>query len=271
VPHTAPVRSVASDRSNLSHQRPGQAPVPRFEYRIKEQKPIADPKKLNADAVVQIGKIEVPIKDAGKEPMVIEESIDVPSQKPVVVNDHEASSSKNTADKYHQPRWCPSGLTHTPKRKLQRLRNKEKKEQEEEKIRDEDFNRYRPMFPQRKVWKVKTADQPARPVGPPQPTGQTGPTALTNRSDWSSLLQSQQPNQHCPFRFLLLMKPQQFLRQQKTRNWWIMKHLRSAPTWRSMWCIYLQITSWFRRRTWLIFSLGHVKLCSRSRARRTTI
>ena len=43
-------------------------------------------------------------------------------------------------------------------------------------MRDEDFNRYRPMFPQSKVWKVKTADQPARPVGPPQPTGQTGLT-----------------------------------------------------------------------------------------------
>ena len=34
-------------------------------------------------------------------------------------------------------------------------------------MRDEDFNRYRPIFPQSKVWKVKTADQPARLVGPP--------------------------------------------------------------------------------------------------------
>ena len=79
VQQAAPVRPVTSDRSDRSHQRPGQAPVPRFEYRIKEQKPIADPKKLKADVVVQIGKIEVPIKDAGKEPMVIEDSVDVPS------------------------------------------------------------------------------------------------------------------------------------------------------------------------------------------------
>ena len=86
-------------------------------------------------------------------------------------------------------------------------------------MRDEDFNRYRPMFPQSKVWKAKIADQPARPVGPLQPTGQTGQTALTNRSDRSSILQSQQPNRRCPFRFLLFMKPQQFLRQQKMRNW----------------------------------------------------
>ena len=111
--------------------------------------------------------------------MDIEELVDVPSQKPLIENDHEAGSSKSAADKYHQPRWCPSGLTHTQKRKLQRLRNKEK-EQDKEKMRDEDFNKYKPMFPQSKVWKVKTADQPARPVGPPQSTGQT---ALTNRSD----------------------------------------------------------------------------------------
>jgi hypothetical protein len=67
-------------------------------------------------------------------------------------------------------------LTHTQKRKLQRLHNKEKKKPEEEKMRDEDFNRYMPIFPKGKVWKIKTADQPARPVGPPQPTGQTGLT-----------------------------------------------------------------------------------------------
>jgi hypothetical protein len=35
-------------------------------------------------------------------------------------NDHEASSSK-LDPKYHQPRWCPGGLTHTQKRKLQRM------------------------------------------------------------------------------------------------------------------------------------------------------
>ena len=133
---------------------------------------MADSEKLKADVVVQIGEIKVPIKNTGKEPMDIEKSVNDPSHKSVMANDHEAGSSKDAADKYHQPRWCPSGLTHTQKRKLQRLRNKEKKEQEKEKMRDEDFNRYMPMFPQSKVWKVKTADQPARPVGPPRLTGQ---------------------------------------------------------------------------------------------------
>ena len=56
-------------------------------------------------------------------------------------------------------KWCPLGLTHTQKRKLQRLRNKEKKKQEEaEKVRDEYFNKYRPMIPQGKAWQVKISD-----------------------------------------------------------------------------------------------------------------
>ena len=96
-----------SDRSDWSHQRSGQVPAPRFEYRIKEkkeeQKPVADPEKPKTD-VVQIGEIKVPIKDTGKKPMDIEKSVEVPSQKPVMANDHEAGSSKSAADNYHQPR-----------------------------------------------------------------------------------------------------------------------------------------------------------------------
>jgi hypothetical protein len=141
------------------------------------------PEKLKADIVVQIGEFKMPIKDTGKKSMDIDTSVDVPSRKPIMANDHEAGSSKSAANKYHQPRWCPSGLTHTQKRKLQRLRNKEKKEQEKEKKRDEDFNRYMLMFPQSKVWKAKTADPPARPVKPLQPTGQTGQTDRPDRSD----------------------------------------------------------------------------------------
>ena len=117
------------------------------------------------------------VQDKGKEPMVIDKSATSsapPVQKPFTANNHEASGSK-VADKYHQPRWCPEGLTHTQKRKLQRLRNKEKREQEAEKVRDEYFNKYRPMIPQGKVWQVKTVDQPAvGPVGPTPMTGQIG-------------------------------------------------------------------------------------------------
>ena len=40
---------------------------------------MADSEKLKADVVVQIGEIKVPIKDASKESMDIEKSVDVPS------------------------------------------------------------------------------------------------------------------------------------------------------------------------------------------------
>ena len=133
--------------------------------------------------------------------MVIDKSAtySAPSvQKPFTANNHEAGGSK-VADKYHQPRWCPEGLTHTQKRKLQRLRNKEKREQEAEKVRDEYFNKYRPMIPQDKVWQVKTVDQPAE--GPVEltpaavrPVLLTGQTALSHQSDRLRPVQRVQPN-----------------------------------------------------------------------------
>jgi hypothetical protein len=55
-------------------------------------------------------------------------------------NDHEANSSKPDP-KYHQPRWCLGGLTHTQKRKLQWMHAREKKEQELERQRYEFFNK----------------------------------------------------------------------------------------------------------------------------------
>ena len=67
-------------------------------------------------------------------------------EKPVMDNDHEATSS-NSKDKYSQPRWYPSGLTHTQKRRLQCLCRQEQKKQEAEKLRDEHFDKYRPMIP----------------------------------------------------------------------------------------------------------------------------
>ena len=63
----------------------------------------------------------------------------------------EGKATRNRALAVYKSGALRSVNTHTQKRKLQRLRNKEKKEREEEKMRDEEFNRYRPMFPQSKV------------------------------------------------------------------------------------------------------------------------
>ena len=104
------------------------------------------------------------VEDGGKAqnaqegPVIIEKPINV-SQKLVLANDHEASSSNlkdQDKEKYFQPRWCPPGLTHTQKRRLQHLRRQEQKEKEAEKLRDEHFEKYRPKIPQGKVWQCNT-------------------------------------------------------------------------------------------------------------------
>ena len=182
----APVRPVAADRSDRSHQRPGKAHSPRQVYRVKEKKeevqPTIDPEKAKADDVVQIGNIKVVVNDAGTRPMVFGKSVNPSIQRPIMANDHEASSS-NSISKYFQPRWCPSGLTRTQRRKLQRLRAQEKKEKEFKRLRDKQSNHYKPMVPQGKVWRVKAVDQPARPVKPPQETGLTGTSDRSNRPE----------------------------------------------------------------------------------------
>jgi hypothetical protein len=46
----------------------------------------------------------------------------------------DTTAIKTTDPKYSMPRWCPSGLTQSQKQKLQRLRAKDSKEKEVEKI-----------------------------------------------------------------------------------------------------------------------------------------
>jgi hypothetical protein len=53
------------------------------------------------------------------------------------------------------PRWCPTGLTHTQKRRVQRLRASEIKEDISLKKRDELFSRDRPMMPPNMTWREK--------------------------------------------------------------------------------------------------------------------
>jgi len=153
-------------------------------YRVKENKKevqsTVDSGKIKADAVVQIGNIKVAVNEAGTRPMVLRKSVDASVQRPIVADYHEASSGNTTTSKYFQSRWCPSGLTRTQKRKLQRIRCQEKKGQEAKKLKVGQFNKCRPIIPQSKVWRVKSADQPAGPVGPPLSPDLTG---IADRSD----------------------------------------------------------------------------------------
>ena len=91
-------------------------------YRVKENKKevqsTVDSGKIKADAVVQIGNIKVAVTEAGTRPMVLGKTVDTPVQRPIMADDLEASSSSTTTSKYFQPRWYPSGLNHSQKRKL---------------------------------------------------------------------------------------------------------------------------------------------------------
>ena len=63
-------------------------------------------------------------------------------QRPIVASNNLVGKDPNCSkegeenvkkdSKYLQPRWCPSGLSHTQKRRLQRMRNQEKMEQQVE-------------------------------------------------------------------------------------------------------------------------------------------
>ena len=121
----APVSPVTTDQSDRSHQGPGQSRCLRQVYRVKENKKevqsTTDSEKIKADAIMQIGNIKVAITESGTRPMVLGKSVDTSVQRPIMADDYEASSGSTTTSKYFQPRWCPSGLTRTQKRKLQRL------------------------------------------------------------------------------------------------------------------------------------------------------
>jgi hypothetical protein len=136
-----------------------------------------DPERTTSLDIIQIGTMNVPIEGSGNRPVVPNYEVVTPTQKGSIANDHEASGSKSRLE-YFLPRWCPLGLTHTQRRKLQRLRLREKREKELEKKRDEDFNSYRPMVPQGKEWRVKTALQTEvvkSPEGAVQPLGAVRP------------------------------------------------------------------------------------------------
>jgi hypothetical protein len=75
---------------------------------------------------IKIGTTDVVVQQNNKGPMIFGESDNTNKKEGMTIN--------KTADpKYFMPRWCPSGLTRSQKRKLQRLRAKENREKEAEK------------------------------------------------------------------------------------------------------------------------------------------
>ena len=102
------------------------------EYRVKEKKDEHEPMQVDSEKAPAIDVVQAKdgkdkIQDAQKGPVIVKKPVNV-SQKLVLANDHEASSSNlkdQDKEKYFQRRWCPPGLTHTQKRRLQHLRRQE--------------------------------------------------------------------------------------------------------------------------------------------------
>jgi hypothetical protein len=126
-----------------------------------------DPERTTSQDIIQIGTMDVPVEKDSKRPVVLNNQVGISARKgSVATSDHEASGSGSNS-KYFLPRWCPPGLAHTQRRKLQHLRLREKKEKELEEQRDKIFNSYRTMVLQGKEWRAKTTPQ-AEAVKPPE-------------------------------------------------------------------------------------------------------
>jgi hypothetical protein len=99
--------------------------------------------------IIKIGTTDVVVQQNNEGPMIFGESANT--------NKKESMSVNKIADpKYSMPRWCPSGLTRSQKRKLQRLRAKENQEKEAEKI----FNGTHPQYPPpQKRWRPKAVEE----------------------------------------------------------------------------------------------------------------
>jgi hypothetical protein len=118
-----------------------------------------DTERTTSQDIIQIGTMDVPVEKDSKRPVVLNDQVGTSAKKgSVAIDDHEANG-RGSNSRYFLPRWCPPGLTHTQRRKLQRLRLQEKKEKGLKEQRDKIFNSYRPMVPQGKERRAKTTPQ----------------------------------------------------------------------------------------------------------------
>ena len=134
---------------------------------------VQQPARYTVGDVIKIGTANVTMNDKAKGPMIFRKlansvALESPPVEGAAANDNEASSKMVADPKYFQPRWCPPGLTHSQKRKLQRLRAKEKREREAERV----FNEMHPILPQSKR-RARAAENSNR-GGHPDDTGCSG-------------------------------------------------------------------------------------------------
>jgi hypothetical protein len=97
----------------------------------------------------RLNTADVVIQENNEGPMIFGESANTTKKE-------DTTAIKIADPKYSMPRWCPSGLTRSQKRKLQRLRAKENQEKEAEKIFNNTHLKYPP--PQKR-WRPKAIEE----------------------------------------------------------------------------------------------------------------
>jgi hypothetical protein len=106
-------------------------------------------KRTTKNDIIKIGITTVVIQENNEGPMIFGESANTNKKE-------DTTAIKIVDPKYSMHRWCPSGLTRSQKRKLQRLRAKENQEKEAEKI----FNDTHPQYPPpQKKWRPKAVEE----------------------------------------------------------------------------------------------------------------
>jgi hypothetical protein len=108
-----PVRLTPIGGQTALHRKVQLSPKQVYKPKIGDEKVEerdVDPERTTSQDIIQIGTMDV--------------SVGASAQKGSVASDHEASGSGSNS-KYFLPRWCPLGLTHTQRRKIQRLNLRE--------------------------------------------------------------------------------------------------------------------------------------------------
>ena len=128
------VKTVPKIGHDRFSQDKGEAPIKQV-YKPKNLMlaKILDAGQNKADEI-QIGSASVKLGSVFSGPITIGDSKTIPIEDfgfKLAANDFEASGS-GSKPVHEYPRWCPPGLTHTQKRRLQRLRMKEMKDREQE-------------------------------------------------------------------------------------------------------------------------------------------
>jgi hypothetical protein len=147
---------------------------------INEEKHVlkSEIERTTTDDVIQTSTSQVKLGKKFDGLIVIDDQVDTVMED-AAPDCKEEKTDKVVVSKYLQTRWCPPGLTHTQKCKLQCLRLVEMWEKEREKRWDKLFNEIKPVNLPKQEWKWKEVPRSStvEPAAGGQTTASGSPTA----------------------------------------------------------------------------------------------